>query len=174
MTPTTAPTNSASLPSLSANSLPSDNPGNNPCIKAGLVYCALNPMVQGDAMSAPNNFNATICNSGWTAAIRPPESWTNQYKTKEMNLHGFYIAYISNYELDHRMPLELGGAPGSPDPSLSWENVNLSLESPASPNPKDTDETILKKEVCHGQLTLSQARQELIDKWLLPDDKYKK
>ena len=56
------------------------------------------------------------------------------------------------------MPLELGGAPSDP--------INLSPESPASPNPKDGDETRLKTQVCNGQLTLAQAQGQLVAKWL--------
>lgn len=90
-----------------------------------------------------------------------------------MEVKGLDLSTIGNYELDHRMPLELGGAPGSADPSLSWENANLSLESPNSPNPKDNDETSLKDAVCRGSLTLYQARVELVSKWLKPGLDYK-
>jgi hypothetical protein len=58
----------------------------------------------------------TICVSGWTATVRPPESYTEQIKRLEAgsggvvayegvtySVHGFNLAdpTISHYELDH-------------------------------------------------------------------------
>ncbi len=63
------------------------------------------------------------------------------------------------------MPLELGGSPADP--------YNLSPESPASPNPTDSDETSLKYQVCDGRLTLAQAQQRMVAAWLAAYPGYK-
>jgi hypothetical protein len=147
----------------------------NPCIKDNFVYCALNPNVRGNTIDdMDGNLRITVCKPGWTSTIRPPVSWTDGLKLQLLRQRGLDSENAKDYELDHRMPLELGGAPGSADVGLLWENVNLSLESPASPNPKDSDESKLHREVCAKRLTLIQAQQELVDTWLLPGDKYKK
>jgi hypothetical protein len=154
---------------------PAGTPVVNPCIQNDMIYCALNSDVVGNILNDPNgNLGNTICKKNWTSTIRPPRSFTDQLKMERMGVHGYDLSNISNYELDHRMPLELGGAPGSPKSGLDWENVNLSLESPASPNPKDQDETALKDAVCRGSMTLAQARLRLVSTWLLPGDRYKK
>jgi hypothetical protein len=123
-----------------------------------VTYCALNPAVTQATV------NRTICVSGWTATVRPPESYTENLKAQQIAAEGL-SGGLSNYEEDHRMPLELAGAPS--------DTMNLSPEYPASPNTKDTDETRFKDEVCSGQLTLVQAQQELVAKWLAPYPGYK-
>jgi hypothetical protein len=166
----------AASPSISIGAPISPSPLTaNSCIINSQVYCALNLDVIGNSLQDPgNNLAATICKPLWTRGIRPPIAWTDALKLSFVSDKGISPSDISKYELDHRMPLELGGAPGSPAPLLTWENVNLSLESPASPNPKDADENFLKNEVCANRLTLTQARQRLIDKWLGPGDQYKR
>src|SRR5260221_100874 len=64
----------------------------------------------------------------------------------------------SDYELDHRMPLELGGSPADIN--------NLSIEYPHSTNPKDLVENSLHRQVCSGQITLDQAQANLRAEWL--------
>jgi hypothetical protein len=110
----------------------------------------------------------TICKHLWTDSIRPPESVTNKLKLKlfdALKLPGI----ISDYEEDHRMPLELGGSPDNPN--------NLSPELGASPNAKDHDETALKVLVCskdpHKRILLASAQADLVTKWLKPWPEYK-
>ncbi|WP_255637963.1 hypothetical protein [Amycolatopsis sp. DSM 110486] len=55
-----------------------------------------------------SNIHSTICVSGWTATVRPPTSYTNPLK----------VQGIADYEEDHMVPLELGGAPR--DPKNLW------------------------------------------------------
>jgi hypothetical protein len=129
-----------------------------PCHQGGATYCALNPAVTQATIAQ------TICVRGWTATIRPPASYTEGLKRQQIaseHLSG----RLGDYEEDHRMPLELGGAPSDP--------MNLSPESPASPNPKDADESSLREQVCAGRLTLDAARQQLVAKWLAPYPGYR-
>jgi hypothetical protein len=91
----------------------------------------------------------TICKSGWTATIRPPVSYTNALKIKQMVLYE-ERGSPSQYEEDHFIPLELGGAPKNPK--------NLWPEPHSQANLSDPLETKLKRQVCKGILTLMKAR----------------
>jgi hypothetical protein len=96
-----------------------------------------------------STIGATICVSGWTKRIRPPTSYTNRLKVKQMAQYGV-SGSPSDYEEDHFIPLELGGAPKSPK--------NLWPEPHAQSKLSDPLETKLKREVCKGLRTLKSAR----------------
>src|SRR5665811_2237514 len=65
---------------------------------------------------------------------------------------------LGEYEYDHFVPLELGGATNDPR--------NLWPEPGASPNPKDTVENELRQKVCDGRITLAQAQREIVTNWV--------
>ena len=96
------------------------------------------------------NIRSTICRRGWTATIRPPTSYTNALKVKQMRQYG-ETGSTSDYQEDHLISLELGGNPT--DPRNLWPE----------PYPRaaevDKTENELNAEVCSGQLTLAQAQQ---------------
>ena len=99
----------------------------------------------------------TICVEGWTATVRPPENITEQEKAESMAAYGD-TGSLGDYEYDHFVPLELGGATNDPH--------NLWPEPGASPNPKDTVEYDLRHKVCDGQLTLAAAQHEIAADWV--------
>jgi hypothetical protein len=103
----------------------------------------LNPNVR------QSTIKKTICKSGWTKTIRPPVSYTNGLKVEQMVLYG-ETGSPKNYEEDHFIPLELGGAPKNPK--------NLWPEPHSQSKLSDPLETKLKREVCKGLLTLKKAR----------------
>ena len=154
------PTTAASAPATSTPApIPTTAPAStDSCHRGGLTYCVLNPAV------TQATIRRTICVSGWTATVRPPESYTETLKRQQIATEGL-SGSLGDYEEDHRMPLELGGAPSA--------RANLSPEYPSSPNPKDSNETRLKDEVCAGQLTLLQAQQQLVTQWLAPYPRYR-
>jgi hypothetical protein len=96
------------------------------------------------------NIRSTICRRGWTSTIRPPVSYTNELKRKQMRQYG-ETGSLSNYQEDHLISLELGGNPT--DPRNLWPE----------PYPRaaevDQTENELNAEVCSGRLTLAQAQQ---------------
>jgi hypothetical protein len=150
--PNPSPTPTA-LPTAS----PSSAPAADACHVDGQVFCTLNPDVTQDTVAK------TICQSSWLKAVRPPSSYTDALKRQQMaqwDLAGPPGAW----EEDHRMPLELGGAPRDP--------MNLSPEQPASPNAKDHAENALHQAVCVGQMPLEQARAVLRIQWLRPYPAY--
>lgn len=144
---------------IATTSAPSPPPPADPCHAGGVTYCALNPAV------TQATIGQTMCVRGWTATVRPSESYTENLKRQQIAQEGL-PGGLSSYEEDHRMPLELGGAPS--------DVMNLSPESPPSPNPKDADESALKTSVCSGQLTLVQAQQDLVTTWLAAYPRYKR
>ena len=96
------------------------------------------------------NIRSTICRHGWTETIRPPTSYTNDLKRKQMRQYG-ETGSLSDYQEDHLISLELGGNPT--DPRNLWPEPY--------PRAADVDkiENELNDEVCSGQLTLAQAQQ---------------
>jgi hypothetical protein len=92
----------------------------------------------------------TICRHGWTATIRPPVSYTNALKRRQMRQYG-ETGSLSDYQEDHLISLELGGNPT--DPRNLWPE----------PYPRaaevDKIENELNSDICDGKLTLAQAQQ---------------
>jgi len=105
----------------------------------------------------------TICVVGWTTTIRPPSSYTSQLKAQQMATEHL-PGSPSDYEEDHRVSLELGGAPSDP--------MNLSPEAHPGSFTKDADENRAKTRVCAGA-DLRQVQTEFIQKWLGPYPTYK-
>ena len=93
-----------------------------------------------------------LCVSGYTATIRPPVSYTNKLKA-EWTPAGHKS---SEYELDHFIPLALGGDPKDPD--------NLWMQVWSDARNKDILESSLHREVCNGKMSLEDA-QEHIRNW---------
>lgn len=112
---------------------------------------ALNPAV------TQATIGNTICASGWTATVRPPEAITEQEKTASIAAYAD-SGPLSAYEYDHFVPLELGGATN--------DARNLWPEPGATPNPKDAVEDELRREVCDGQVSLSKAQHTIAKNWV--------
>ena len=64
----------------------------------------------------------------------------------------------SDFEYDHLVSLELGGAANDPR--------NLWPEPGASPNPKDAVENALHRLVCSGEMSLAQAQKIIARGWV--------
>jgi hypothetical protein len=105
---------------------------------------ALNPNVTQATIAA------TICKSGWTRTIRPPTSYTNELKRKQMKEYG-RKGTLSEFQEDHLISLELGGHPT--DPRNLWPQ----------PYPRasevDAKENALNDAVCSGELALAEAQR---------------
>jgi hypothetical protein len=110
-----------------------------------------------DPRVTQSTINTTICVSGYTATVRPPVKYTDALKIQQIREYGYTDTSVADYEEDHFIPLELGGAPSDPG--------NLWPEFPHSPNPKDSIENKLKKLVCANKLTLDKARQLIQTNW---------
>ncbi|GHI40054.1 hypothetical protein [Streptomyces violascens] len=103
---------------------------------------------------------STICVSGWTSTVRPPTSYTNPLKIQQIADYGYSDTSTADYEEDHLIPLELGGAPR--DPQNLWPEPRYGDEPAAS---KDSVENQLKTAVCNGQVGLDDARNAIATDW---------
>jgi hypothetical protein len=99
----------------------------------------------------------TICRSGYTKTIRPPASYTGALKRQQIVAYGYADTNPGDYEEDHLIALELGGAPS--------DQRNLWPEPGHSPNPKDKVEDTLRQRVCAGSLSLAEAQHRIATDW---------
>lgn len=107
------------------------------------------------------NINQTICVSGFTKTIRPPASYTNALKRKQ--LVGAADTNPRDYEEDHLISLEIGGSPTSPQ-NLWPEPYNPPGGWGA--HKKDQLENTLHKMVCSGAISLSDAQKAISTDWV--------
>jgi hypothetical protein len=117
---------------------------------------ALNPAV------TQASIGSTICRSGWTSSVRPPQSVTAPEKLASMGAYGDG-RLTSSFEYDHDVPLELGGAVN--DPRNLWPEPDYPTRSGFYLNPKDHLERALNRLVCGGQLSLAQAQRLIATDW---------
>src|SRR5215831_5560952 len=111
---------------------------------------ALTPGVVNLAVTQ-TTLRATVCRHGWTKTVRPPTTYTNDLKRRQLSARGLR-GPPSAYQEDHLISLELGGHPT--DPRNLWPE----------PYPRaaevDRIENELNAKLCSGQLTLAQAQRE--------------
>lgn len=107
-----------------------------------------------------STIDTTICVSGWTATVRPSSSYTTALKKKQIVQYGYTDTSTSDYEEDHFVPLELGGSPKS---ALNlWPEPEYGTKTAGN---KDTVENKLKKAVCAGTVSLSDAQDAIVTDW---------
>jgi hypothetical protein len=109
------------------------------------------PGVRNPAVSQAT-IGRTVCVKGWTATIRPPQSYTRPLKVDQMRQYG-ESGSPSGYEEDHLISLELGGAPRDPQ--------NLWPEPYPRARAVDVIENRLHRAVCDGTMTLEAAQTEI-------------
>lgn len=113
------------------------------------------------------NIHSTICTLGYTRTVRPPVSYTEPLKIKQMQQY-HRTGSLSGYEEDHLIPLELGGNPT--DPRNLWPEPRGGVTFTAAM--KDRLENSLRHKVCSGQLSLTLARQDIATDWVGAYEKY--
>jgi hypothetical protein len=122
---------------------------------------SINPNVTQD------NLASTICLSGWTATIRPPSAYTNALKLAQILEYGYADRAPSDYEEDHLVPLELGGAPR--DPANLWpepNKIDLPDGTHVGSDAKDHLENYLHRAVCAGSTSLGDAQRLIAGDWI--------
>jgi len=107
---------------------------------------ALNPNV------TQANISSTICVRGWTRTVRPPLEYTERLKREQIRTRHL-PGRLSDYEEDHFIPLELGGAPRDPN--------NLWPQPWDQARRKDRWEYALNRAVCAGRMSLADARHKI-------------
>jgi hypothetical protein len=113
-----------------------------------------------DPRVTQDNIDSTICVPGYTKTVRPPVSYTEPLKFKLMAAYG-YTDSASNYELDHLIPLEIGGAPA--DVRNLWPEPHYTTPNSYD---KDTLENYLNEQVCSGAIDLKTAQNEIATNWV--------
>lgn len=104
------------------------------------------------------DIETTICVTGYTATVRAVTAST---KAKVYSEYGITTPTSGAYEIDHLIPLELGG---SNDIGNLWPETAIGADDSHA---KDTWENALHGEVCAGTMTLSVAQDEMVHWWVL-------
>ena len=112
-----------------------------------------------DSRVTQQNIGSTICHPGYSASVRPPLKYTDAMKHRVMRAYGVTDS-THDYELDHLIPLGLGGCPDC--------EGNL-WPQPRNKHPgaqeKDQVEDYLHRQVCSGALSLAEAQEEITSNW---------
>jgi hypothetical protein len=119
-----------------------------------------------DPRVTQSNIESTICVPGYTATVRPSTSYTSKIKLQQLAIYG-YDEPASSFELDHVVPLELGGAPFAvdnlwPEP---WERSGLVPEGWGAET-KDQFENYLHRAVCAHRVLLADAQRQMATHWI--------
>ncbi|HLO29516.1 MAG TPA: hypothetical protein VK249_10295 [Anaerolineales bacterium] len=115
-----------------------------------------------------NTIQTTICVGGYSEKIRPPVSYTNALKVKQIAQYGYADTNTADYEEDHLIALGIGGHPT--DPENLWPQPRLT--TPWGAPQKDTLENVLHQLICSGQLPLDTGRQAMASDWVAAYRKY--
>lgn len=99
----------------------------------------------------------TICKVGYTKTVRDVTLATRK---KVFAAYGIPWSQHSSYEVDHLIPLEVGG---SNDIKNLWPEWSAGKTGSIS---KDSFENYLHRQVCSGKMKIQEAQQEIATNWL--------
>ena len=123
--------------------------------KAGPAYVYPNSSLTPGAVLTTDA--STICVPGYAASVRDVSTATKKQVYAEYGVS--YPQALGAYEVDHFIPLEIGG---------SNDLTNLWLE-PATPTPgfhqKDQFENFEHGQVCHGEISAAEAQSRMASDW---------
>lgn len=103
---------------------------------------------------------ARICAYGDSSSIRPPESYTEALKLRQMRAYRL-AGSPRDYEEDHLVPLSIGGAPR--DPANLWPEPR---RGPDSAEQKDELETWAARTACGGRIPLARLQRAMARDWI--------
>src|SRR5271157_2798832 len=125
--------------------------------KAGPAYVYPNPSLTPGAILTTDA--STICTPGYASSVRDVSTATKAQVYAEYGVS--YPQPLGAYEVDHFIPLEIGG---------SNDITNLWLE-PATPTPgfhqKDQFENYEHDQVCDGTISAAEAQSRMASDWYL-------
>ena len=104
----------------------------------------------------------TICSPGWAHSVRPPRKYTSYLKRRQLRALAWTDQRMRDYEEDHLIPLELGGAPA--DRRNLWPEPRHPTDGWTAEE-KDQLESALHRAVCNGTLSLEEAQQAIAGDW---------
>lgn len=103
---------------------------------------------------------ATICRYGYSRSVRPPESYTEQLKLRQMRGYGF-AGPAGGYEEDHLVALSIGGAPR--DPANLWPEPRGGEDNAGQ---KDRVETWAARMACSRRVSLGALQRAMARDWV--------
>lgn len=117
------------------------------------------------------NAATTVCRgAAYTSTVRPPQSYTAALKVQQIASYHYADRRTADYEEDHLVPLEVGGAPK--DPRNLWPQphaVTAADGHPAGSREKDAFEDYENFLLCHARasrrITLAQAQRPFLTDW---------
>jgi hypothetical protein len=125
--------------------------------EAGPAYVYPNPSLTPGAVLTTDA--SAICTSGYASSVRDVSTATKEQVYAEYGVS--YPQPLGAYEVDHFIPLEIGG---------SNDITSLWLE-PASPTPgfhqKDQFENFEHGQVCNGTISAAEAQSRMATDWYL-------
>jgi hypothetical protein len=132
------------------------------------VWAAPPPMAVLNQDVSNASLAETICSPGYTRSVRPSSSYTNGIKKRLMRNDGLdFESDKSFYELDHVIPLALGGHP---------RNINNLMlqkwEGSTGAKRKDRLEVKLQCLVCASTVSLTQAQEAIWTDWVAAYEQY--
>ena len=127
--------------------------------------------LNGDITPDPGVLGRTICKTGWTWTVRPDRQHSARLKGEVLRRYGISLSDGNLYELDHRIPLEVGGAPRDladlwPEP---WEQDSQHPQGIARPGSRGAVQG-QDREPCQGSHLqrsheLQQGQQVFLGNW---------
>jgi hypothetical protein len=151
VTVSATPTPASHSPSPTPSPTPTRTPTRTPTPAEDVLAGRTNPAVTQATV------HSTICVSGYTATIRPPWSVTSKVKAEMAAEQHVSVADVI---LDHVVPLEGGGAPGS-----LTDHRNFMLQPRAQSYVKDRLEDEMRDDICSGRVPLHTAQVAMADGW---------
>jgi hypothetical protein len=153
--PTTASIPATPLPTPTATPAPATPASSPPIAVPSNVAMPDAGLTPGETFTGVTT--SQVCTPGYASSVR--HVTTAQYHEVYAEYHIAYPQPSGTYELDHLIPLELGG-----------DNANANLwPEPANPVPgfhqKDALENTMHGLVCQGRLDLGQAQREIAVNW---------
>lgn len=97
----------------------------------------------------------------------PPKSFLQGIEKDQLKAYGYSDETLSHYQMDHLIPLSLGGHPT--DTRNIWPQQ---LIAQWSARRKDFLEEKLHEKVCKGELTLDDARKQIQTNWIEAYERY--
>jgi hypothetical protein len=120
-----------------------------------------------DSSITQANIQVTVCVKGYTKTVRPPASYTNKLKKKQIREYGYGDTNPKHYEEDHLIPLSIGGNPRSP--KNLWPETRTSEWNASK---KDQLEFVMYKMVCDNEIMLKDAQDQISTDWIAAYKRY--
>ncbi|MEO6703484.1 MAG: hypothetical protein ABIP57_18605 [Jatrophihabitantaceae bacterium] len=122
-----------------------------------------------DQAVTQGTLSATICRpGGYTSSVRPPVRLTEPIKRRLMAAYGLPWSLASQYELDHLVELNAGGAS---DVRNLWPQPNVfaagsgQARSAFVHNDKDAIEAYTFHAICRHQVSLTAVQHAIANNW---------